>query len=49
MREVNARFMAAALAEDGMPISVGWWPPVAEPPAQRADAPNRDEVASAPG
>ncbi len=49
MREANARFLAAALYEDGMPISAGWCGAVAEPssrsPANRPDAANLGGVA----
>ncbi len=43
MREVNARFLAAALAEDGMPISAGWRGPLAHPDATTLDGGAPDE------
>lgn len=49
LAEARARFLAAALAEDGMPISAGWRGPEAEPKAiqPKDESPNHG-IASTP-
>jgi hypothetical protein len=47
--EARAKFIAAALAEDGMPISAGWFgldaEPKALPPADRTESAHLDQIA----
>lgn len=51
-RAANARFLATALAEDGMPVAVGWRGPEVTlktpSPTDHAESPHRDQITNSP-